>query len=117
MRIDTRYAKRFIWSVAGLVTVFVPTLCIPAHADNSKQTPSTGDVVAKAAAALYEGVREEVLPNGLHVYLKPVPESPIVTTMVAYRVGSADEDLDHTGLSLSRAPHVQGHREDHARRH
>jgi zinc protease len=72
---------------------------MPAHADDSKQTASTSDVVAKAAGALYEGIREEVLPNGLHVYLKPIPESPVVTTMVAYRVGSADEDLDHTGLS------------------
>jgi zinc protease len=57
------------------------------------------DPAAKAAAALYEGIRTEVLPNGLHVYLKPVPHAPIVTTMVAYKVGSADERLDHTGLS------------------
>src|SRR5262249_14601549 len=28
-----------------------------------------------------------------------VPGSPIVSIMTAYRVGSADEDLDHTGLS------------------
>src|SRR5437660_5763104 len=53
----------------------------------------------QAAAALYEGIRTETLPNGLRVYLKPVPGSPVVSTMVAYKVGSADEDLDHTGLS------------------
>src|SRR5262249_14418497 len=53
----------------------------------------------KAAAALYEGVRTAVLPNGLRVYLKPVPQSPVVTTMVAYKVGSADEELTSTGLS------------------
>src|SRR5207253_1651511 len=35
----------------------------------------------------------------LRVYLKPVPHSPVVATMVAYKVGSGDEDLDHTGLS------------------
>ncbi len=53
----------------------------------------------KAAAALYEGIRVETLPNGLRVFLKPVPHSPVVTTMVAYKVGSADEDLTATGLS------------------
>jgi zinc protease len=53
----------------------------------------------QAAAALYDGIRTETLPNGLRVYLKPVPGSPVVTTMVAYKVGAADEDLDHTGLS------------------
>ena len=57
------------------------------------------DAVLDAAAGLYEGIRTETLPNGLRVYLKPVPNSPVVTTMVAYKVGSADEDLDHTGLS------------------
>src|SRR5690349_12455218 len=57
------------------------------------------DPALRAAAALYEGVRTEVLPNGLHVYLKPIPGSPVVTTMVAYKVGSSDENLDATGLS------------------
>ncbi|HEV3118997.1 MAG TPA: insulinase family protein, partial [Gemmataceae bacterium] len=57
------------------------------------------DPAQQAAAALYEGIRTEVLPNGLHVYLKPVPQAPVVSTMVAYKVGSADEDLDHTGLA------------------
>jgi zinc protease len=53
----------------------------------------------QAATAFYEGILTDTLPNGLHVYLKPIPESPVVTTMVAYKVGSADENLDHTGLS------------------
>ncbi|HEV2969260.1 MAG TPA: insulinase family protein, partial [Pirellulales bacterium] len=57
------------------------------------------DAALKASAALYDGVREETLANGLRVYLKPFPTSPVVTTMVAYKVGSADEDLDNTGLS------------------
>jgi zinc protease len=64
--------------------------------------PGRGDaarVAAEAAAALYADVRTETLPNGLRVYLKPVAGSAVVTTMVAYKVGSADEDLDHTGLA------------------
>jgi zinc protease len=53
----------------------------------------------RTAAALYDGIRTHTLANGLRVYLKPVPRAPVVTTMVAYKVGSADENLDHTGLS------------------
>src|SRR5207248_6660755 len=53
----------------------------------------------RAAAAMYEGIRTEKLPNGMQVYLKPVPGAPLVTVMVAYKVGSADEDLNNTGLS------------------
>jgi len=61
--------------------------------------PAKADAVVRAAAALYEGIRVEKLANGLTVYLKPVPGSPVVSTMVAYKVGSADENLDATGLS------------------
>ncbi len=60
---------------------------------------SPQDAALKVAAALYEGIRTETLANGLRVYLKPVPGSQVVATMVAYKVGSADEDLDQTGLS------------------
>ncbi len=68
----------------------------PARAADAKRTENAA---LKAAAALYEGIRAETLANGLRVYLKPVPGSPVVTTMVAYKVGSADENLDATGLS------------------
>jgi zinc protease len=53
----------------------------------------------KAASSLYEGIKTETLPNGLKVYLKSIPSSPIVTTMVVYKVGACDEDKDSTGLS------------------
>jgi zinc protease len=53
----------------------------------------------KAAESLYDDVRVETLDNGLKVYLKPIAGSPVVTTMVAYKVGSSDEDLTQTGLS------------------
>jgi zinc protease len=71
------------------------------------QSPGADPVASKgadsaalqAAAALYEGIRAETLPNGLRVYLKPIKGTGVVTTMVAYKVGSADEDLTSTGLS------------------
>src|SRR5271170_3946182 len=72
---------------------------VPSGGSAADTPAKADDPVAKAVAALYEGVRTETLPNGLKVYLKPVPSSATVTTMVAYKVGSSDEDLDHTGLS------------------
>ncbi|MBV9123893.1 MAG: insulinase family protein, partial [Planctomycetes bacterium] len=69
------------------------------QARETTSVQAKGDPVDRAAAALYEGIRTETLPNGLRVYLKPIPTSPVVTTMVAYKVGSSDEDLEHTGLS------------------
>jgi zinc protease len=68
-------------------------------ADEPAVRRDAGQVALAAAAALYEGVRTETLPNGLRIFLKPVPQAPVVSTMVAYKVGSADEDLDNTGLS------------------
>jgi zinc protease len=61
--------------------------------------PSKLDSVVRAAAAVYEGIRVETLPNGLRVFLKPIPGSPTVSTMMVYKVGSSDEELDATGLS------------------
>jgi zinc protease len=69
--------------------------CVPAFAAD----PKPDSPALRAAASLYEGIRVEKLDNGLHVYLKPIKGAPMVTTMVAYKVGSVDEDLDNTGLS------------------
>lgn len=55
--------------------------------------------LAATANAVFKTIRTETLPNGLRVYLLPVPTSPVVTTMVAYKVGAGDEDKDQTGLS------------------
>jgi zinc protease len=57
------------------------------------------DPVRQAAAAFYDGIRSETLPNGLQVVLKPVPGAATVTTFLAYKVGSSDEELSATGLS------------------
>jgi len=63
------------------------------------QAAPAGNAVEQAAAALYEGIITETLPNGLRVFLKPVPGATVITTMVGYKVGACDEDLDQTGLS------------------
>jgi zinc protease len=46
-----------------------------------------------------EDVRRTVLDNGLIVLMKEVHTSPIVTSMIWYRVGSRNEELGHTGKS------------------
>ncbi len=47
----------------------------------------------------FRELRKYKLDNGLRVYLLPVPQSPVVTVMTAYCVGSADEEKTQTGLS------------------
>jgi zinc protease len=83
--------SRRVSHISGIFAILgflAPALCL------ADETPAL-----KAAAAFYEGIRTETLDNGLRVYLKPVPNSPVVTVMVAYRVGSGDEELSHTGLA------------------
>jgi zinc protease len=46
-----------------------------------------------------EDVRRTVLSNGLVALTKEVHTSPIVTSMIWYRVGSRNEELGHTGKS------------------
>lgn len=71
--------------------------CIPFHRLHA-QAPDTR-LALRTAAALYDGIRVAELDNGLRVYLKPIPDSTSVTTVVVYKVGSADEDKTFTGLS------------------
>lgn len=70
-------------------------------ATDTKPLPAatSAQAVERALASLYGDIITHTLPNGLRVYLKPVPGSPIVSVQVAYHVGSADEDLAHTGLA------------------
>jgi zinc protease len=89
------FAVLFLGAGAGLVAA-PPS---DPGADAAGPSRAAEQAALRAAAALYEGVRTETLANGLRVFLKPIPGAPVVSTMVAYKVGSADEELDHTGLS------------------
>ena len=55
-------------------------------------------LVSPSAFAIEE-VRRTVLDNGLVVLTKESHTSPIVTSMIWYRVGSRNEELGHTGKS------------------
>ncbi len=61
--------------------------------------PGVDPKLAKTASAIFDKLETDELPNGLRVFLLPIKGSPVVTTMVAYKVGSGDEDKDQTGLS------------------
>src|SRR5215831_17180385 len=82
-----RFSTHLLYSALLLIPAFQPPI------------RAADDPALKAASALYEDIRTEKLANGLRIYLKPIKGSPVVTTMVAYKVGSADEDLHATGLS------------------
>jgi zinc protease len=85
------------------LTALVALLLVPASgiaADPAPPNRAAADAaLVKTAQGLLAGLRTHTLPNGLRVYLLPVPNSPVVTTMVAYKVGSGDEEKDQTGLS------------------
>ncbi|MFM8932821.1 MAG: M16 family metallopeptidase, partial [Gemmataceae bacterium] len=57
------------------------------------------DPLLQSALSLYDRVQTHQLENGLRVALIPSPGAATVTTMLVYKVGSADELLDQTGLS------------------
>lgn len=82
----TRYHGLATFVVVGLLALWP----VVAHAQNA---------ALKSAVAMYDGIRVEKLPNGLSIYLKPIPGTGIVTTMVPYRVGACDEDVTSTGLA------------------
>ncbi|HJZ57424.1 MAG TPA: pitrilysin family protein, partial [Gemmataceae bacterium] len=90
---------------SGLVVVLLCSAVVtrgdPKPADQPKPAanPAADAELVKTAQGLFKGLRMETLPNGLRVYLLPVPGSPVVSTMVAYKVGSGDEEKDQTGLS------------------
>ncbi|QVL33145.1 insulinase family protein [Telmatocola sphagniphila] len=60
---------------------------------------SENAALLKTVSTVFDGIQHDTLPNGLRIYLKPIPNATTVTTMVGYKVGSADEELDQTGLS------------------
>lgn len=66
-------------------------LAAAARADDAKLIATVDDQ--------FKAMKSVTLDNGLQVHLLPIPSSPVVTTMMAYKVGSADEDKSATGLS------------------
>jgi zinc protease len=55
--------------------------------------------LVQTVQGLLSHLQKHTLDNGLRVYLLPMANTPVVTVMVAYQVGSADEEKTQTGLS------------------
>jgi zinc protease len=68
----------------------------PVKFDMSKQTTNASSSVAPVER---RPIAKTVLANGLTVLTKEVPQSPIVSTVVFYRVGSRNEEAGQTGKS------------------
>lgn len=83
--------------LAALVAVAL--LSAPTVAADPPDRAKADAALVKTAQGFLAGLRTHTLDNGLRVYLLPVPNSPVVSTMVAYKVGSGDEHKDQTGLS------------------
>lgn len=56
-------------------------------------------VLALPARALTVDVKQYTLKNGMQVIVVPDRRAPVVTQMVWYRVGSADEELGKSGIA------------------
>jgi zinc protease len=52
--------------------------------------PQADAELVKTAQSVFKELQTHTLDNGLRVYLAPVKGSPVVSVMVAYRVGSCD---------------------------
>lgn len=106
----SRFSLSFATTSLVVVAALVPFTPIhkhnianaaPADKDKGARTPdSSADAeLVKTAQAMFKELKPVTLENGLRVYLLPIKNAPTVTTMVAYRVGAADEEKDQTGLS------------------
>src|ERR1700678_2299926 len=68
-----------------------PDADVPTRADPKPDAKADAELV-KTAEGMFKDLKMVTLDNGLRVYMLPIKGSPIVTTMVAYRVGSGDEE-------------------------
>jgi zinc protease len=89
----SRLAVLALALLAGSVPL-VPVSRVAAAPD-----PKVEADLVKTAQGMFKDLRTHTLDNGLRVYLLPVKKAPLVTTMMAYRVGACDEEKDQTGLS------------------
>ncbi|VTR96069.1 peptidase m16 : Predicted Zn-dependent peptidases OS=bacterium UASB270 GN=U27_00685 PE=3 SV=1: Peptidase_M16: Peptidase_M16_C: Peptidase_M16: Peptidase_M16_C [Gemmata massiliana] len=103
--------SRFALGLFPLVALALLVPLTPTRGENSNAATAAGGTadpkpgsnndaeLVKTAQGMFTDLKTTTLENGLRVYLLPVKGAPVVTTMVAYRVGAADEEKDQTGLS------------------
>jgi len=74
-------------------------ILVPSALPAQEPKANSDAALIQTASALFKTLQSETLPNGLRVYLLPVPGASTVTVMTAYKVGACDEDKASTGLS------------------
>jgi zinc protease len=88
--------------LSGAIAVLA-LLALPARADGPVATPAPAPTVAAASAeagpTIGAGVTSFQLPNGLTVVVIPDRRAAVVTHMVWYKVGSADEPAGKSGIA------------------
>jgi zinc protease len=101
-----RHAFAIVSMVALSVLVAIAPTPVPLWVEAAQPAkggagadPKADAELARTATGMFKDLKTVTLDNGLRVYLLPIKNAPTVTTMVAYRVGSGDEDKDQTGLS------------------
>ncbi len=86
-------------AVLALVLLALSVPLVPVARVSAAPDPKGEADLVRTAQGMFKDLRTHTLDNGLRVYLLPVKNAPLVTTMVAYRVGACDEEKDQTGLS------------------
>lgn len=82
---------------AGVVLLSLNSFAMPQYA--YAEGPVAATLTTEAKAAEDNGVRSFTLSNGLEVVVIPDHRAPVVTHMLWYHVGSADEDPGKSGIA------------------
>lgn len=82
---------------AGVVLLSLNSFAMPQYA--YAEGPVATTLTTEAKAAEDNGVRSFTLSNGLEVVVIPDHRAPVVTHMLWYHVGSADEDPGKSGIA------------------
>ena len=112
------FRSRLLWTLLVLTPAVLLTLSRPPARADAPKPAAAEDAALKAAAALYDGIRAETLDNGL----KRLPQADAEIRRRHHdgrlqgRLGRRGP-RPHRPVALPRTPDVQGHRQDHARRH
>ena len=95
-----RTFRRLVLCTSSLVFLS-PLTVLPSYADTTTPAAAVEEVISIGNPEIIteNGVSSFTLPNGLDVIVIPDHRAPVVTHMLWYRVGAADEQDLKTGLA------------------
>ena len=83
----------------GLSAGLVPASFAQTPAPDAPTATSTAEEAAAKAEAMRPDIESFMLDNGLQVVVIPDHRAPVVTQMVWYKIGSADEPPGQSGIA------------------